>query len=296
MRSLIVGSLFVLGSAVALVLVNGCGGGSDASGLLRVDNGTSSSRLSGRASTPTAPGYLGMKITAIYLGSTVTDGHVPSEATLWFHPDCLVPAGEGDGSKTQDGTQEAHIARCGIEKGGTASNTEHSTVDHQVRTYIDLARPTSEVNAQLAAQALTIRPGTYSYVGIAMSDPGNTGEGEQQDEDGVQTLGQVPSVKFWAGPMGGALDSNNKPPLGSSVRYKATQMWYSAITPVTVAAGDQLEFTLHYDLSQAYWNGNSCTDYPSGVTGGYCHTTQINGINHFIKLPEMTVTVQKVTP
>jgi len=167
-------------------------------------------------------------------------------------------------------------------------------VDHQVQTYIDLARPTAEVNAQLAAQALKVRPGTYKYVGIAMADPRNTGTGDQTDEDGAQTLGQVPSVKLWHSSMGGALDATTKKPtLENSFRYKASQMWYSEITPITINEGDQVEFTLNYDLSNAYWNGDSCSDLPSGVTSYSQCSSSINGKVHFIVLPSMTVTVEK---
>jgi hypothetical protein len=294
---------FICRISFALVFASmsiGCGGKNTAV-LLKMTNATPEALMASydqmnalTASTPTRPGYLGMKVTSIYLGTTMSDGHVPSAATLWFHPDCLVPSGQGDGSTTLDGKKEAHIARCGIEKGGTASNTEHSTVDHQVMTYVDFARPTDEVNAQLAAQALSIKPGTYSYVGIAMSDPGNTAEGAQEDEDGEQTIGSVPSVKFWHSDMGGSLDATTKKPsLDSSARYKAQNIWYSAITPITIAEGDQVEFTISYDLSAAYWNGDDCSDIPIGVTGGYCHDTEINNKRHFIVLPTMTVTVEK---
>lgn len=285
----------LMGAAVsALIFIgSGCGGG--ANGTVKMENKTAqgltlqSHALT--ASARSAPGYLGMKIIAIYLGSTKTDGHVPSETTLWFHPDCLVPAGEGDGSKSASG-KEAHIARCGIEKGGTASNTEKSWVDHQVKSYINLARSTADVNAQLAAEALEIRPGTYKYVAVAMADPGNAAEGAQEDEDGVQTLGQVPSVKFWHSDMGGAL-SNGKPPLEYSARYKSTKVWVSDLAePLVVEAGDKVEFTLSYDLSQAYWNGASCADHLD-QTDYSCSQTPINEKSHFIQLPTLQVSVTK---
>jgi hypothetical protein len=106
-----------------------------AQAIVSLHNRTSESLASAQPMNVATPSHFGMKITAIYLAADIDEdgSNIGSTSMVYLNPDC------------------PSISSC-----------EPSDLN----TYFELALPTSEVNAQVNAQARTISPGTYRYVRI----------------------------------------------------------------------------------------------------------------------------------
>ncbi len=297
-NGLLLGLVRSLLIAVMSVAMTSCGLFEDEFGAAKVEmeNGTAASltaAVSENGLTYSAPTHLGVKLIAVYLSKDVrADGFGPNDNTIYIHPECLVPEGEGDGTKSVTSNKEAHIGRCDVEDGGISSNTEKDKIDLIAKNYLDLSASSESVNDEIAAQGFQVKLDTYRYVTITSGGGGGgQGVGEQVDSDGMTyPAGSMPTVKFWHDGMGGTASD-----MSGAVKFRHS-FGAMAKFPDTleVTEGSKVVVKVSYDLSKAYATGDaSAVSESTKATFDNC--TTVGEKIHCIKIPDMTATVEKVS-
>jgi len=177
--------------ALGLLVLPACGGGAQARLELRNDTGYTGAALRIMdvlpVTTPSSTTHFAMRLSKVYLVPDV-DGHrnpTGPSALLWSNPRCADPAG------------------C---------------------DYFELARPSAEVNADLASQPQPVDAGTYKYVQLEFCAGGPTGPNVSWQGDGMTA-----PHEFMFG-MCGVTSEEISPPL-------------------ELKSGDSVSISLGYDLA-----------------------------------------------
>ncbi|HEY4177947.1 MAG TPA: hypothetical protein VGM90_13965 [Kofleriaceae bacterium] len=184
-----------------------------------------SARTTGGAQLLSDGTELQLKILSVYLAEDVdpaTMNNIGNNAMIWIAPEC-----------------NGVVDTCNV--AGLAQPP-----GPRVTTYFDLARPTAEVNAQLAAQVLPIDAGSYRYARIEMCKV-----------VGAETQPTIPTM-LWAGP-GIAEQSFTSGDCGR------TSLPFDP--PLAIAGGDTIAVTLGYDLGRAIVSGAPAPDSRFGIAG-----------------------------
>lgn len=202
-----------LAAVLTTVAAAACTG--SASARLELTNQTAASpRPPGAAGVLADGTSLRLKLIAAYLAEDVdptTQDNVGQSAMIWLNPEC-----NGD------------ISGCNVSGMALPPGPR---VEH----YFDLARPTSEVNAELSAQDNPIEPSTYRYARVELCKA-----------YGGQTQATVPTL-MWKGP--GMADER------PFVSGDCGRTSLAFDPPLVIAAGDAVTISLGYDLATAVVSG-----------------------------------------
>lgn len=153
---------------------------------------------------------LRLKLLAVYLAEDIdpaTQDNVGPSAMIWLNPAC-----EGD------------VSGCNV--AGMAL-----PVGPRVTQYVDLARPTAEVNAELNSQDAAIEPGTYRYARVELCK-----------SLGGQAQAEIPTL-MWKGP---GMATEQPFVSGDCGR---TSLPFDP--PLVIADGEAVTVSLGYDLGTA---------------------------------------------
>jgi hypothetical protein len=187
-------------AAFALLLAIGC----DRSAVVRVDlkNNTSSSEPSAQELDTLTPARFGVRLSNIYLAEDVdfTSQRSSGDATIVWR-------------------RRSCIEDC---------------------SYIDLARRSEQVNAELETQAVPAKPGTYRYVRLVICHEAPSGPTMEWRPSGMREIREL--THEWC-----ALTSSPIDP------------------PLVLDAGDAVEIALEYDLATAMRTGRVTPRAPAGT-------------------------------
>ncbi|HYX37667.1 MAG TPA: hypothetical protein VE954_31585, partial [Oligoflexus sp.] len=167
-----------------------------------------------------------VKLMNVYLVADVdaqTQANVGSSALIWAAAACPP-------TKSEDGTYQVNS----------------SCTDADV-AYFELARPTSDVNAELNSQGLGVPVGDYRYVrmGFCVNGP------------------KAPNTKFMAEPMSEAFEFSSNVCGVTSAKVDP---------PISVGKDEAVTVSVAYDLSEAVYGGEGASATNCKVEGniGYC--------------------------
>lgn len=202
-------------AALALVLAAACGGsgGAKPQASLKLTNDTPAGAIAPSSS-------LGVKIVAVYLAEDYDPyarETLGRSSLIWLNPEC-----GGD------------VAGCDV-AGAAAS-------PRAVTSFLELARPSVEVNADLRAGVHDVEAGTYRYARVEFCRVGPPDA--------------YPNVK-WQGP------GMSAPELFTGGECSRSSQ--ALAVPLTVADGAAVEIDLAYDLSRVLVSGTPSAELP-GMT------------------------------
>jgi hypothetical protein len=212
--------------------------------------GSATARLEMSNQTPTARSSvladgtsLRLKIIAVYLAQDVdpmTMNNIGDAANIWLNPEC-----NGD-------TEGCNVAGFANPAGP------------RITKYFDLARSSTEVNADLESEDLPVDPGSYKYARVDLCKA-----------VGGETEATVPTM-MWAGPG-----------MASELPFTSGDCGRTSLPfdpPLSLAAGDAVTVDLGYDLSKAI------------VSGAPAPSTQYElvGSDHFYRACEDTSDTSRV--
>jgi hypothetical protein len=218
----------------ALVLAFTLWGCDGASASLRLSNQTPAARSSVLANGTS----LRLKMIAAYLTEDVdpvTMDNLSRSEMIWIDPQC-----GGD------------VAACNVDGFALPAGGPRIT------EYFDLARPTTEINADLSSENLPVAPGTYRYARVELCKAYGASEAS------------VPTM-MWAG-----ADMTAEQPFTSGDCGR-TSLAFDP--PLVLGAGDAVAITLGYDLDRAVVSGTPAPGHPGAVVG----STDTDGSPHVFR-------------
>lgn len=220
-----------------------------ASGQARMGLSNSTSLAVTADPTYFPPTLFGVKITSVSL-STHSDTTQGSGSAIWINPDC--PLIELQDQKTEGEVTTVYkyigVGSCPIAN---------------VKTYLDIARSSDLVNADLNSQFLPILPNkTYNYAQISIC----VGTSDSGDNLKFQTAGMTAASEVRTGTCG----------------FATAQF----ATPVTVDGSTKIKVSLKYDLSRVVY------DYGEGMSNAdYCYFSDDSSVRRCAQIPDLTAEI-----
>jgi hypothetical protein len=241
---------FVLAVAAFGFQSTGCGKGGSATATLKMSNTANpGSSLfwnphpgDTAGLTPSTPTTFKMKLIAAYLAQDIdptTQNNVGGTSMFYLNPDCA-----------------NDIMHCDISAGTAEDGAPYS---HVVTSFFDFAQTSSQVNAALNAQALSIEAASYKYVRLEFCKVNSGNSNNIQWGDGQNA---VKSFK------------RNSCTVNSAVMSPA----------ITVNAGDSVTVSVAYNYANSISTG-------AGATGD--DTTGSGGTTQGFTLPTFTPSATK---
>ncbi len=213
------------------------------------------------ALTDMAPTAYAQKIWHISLRGkmTLADGaEVEAEAVIYGNPACSFPTQQVIQPHTDKPEDiEVLFEYIGIDN-----------ICRNVGEYLELARDSSLVNADLNAQKYPVPPGVWDRV--ALNSIGNDAG--------------APFYKFQAGTMTEAAEVTGTEAGGGITA--------TLPTPIEIAEGDEIELSISYDLSSGVGFGAPGTSDASG--GANCYTQTSDNMEYCVNPIEIVPSAQKV--
>jgi hypothetical protein len=198
-----------------------------------------------------APTMFGVKLAGISL-STDADTTQGSGSAIWVHPDCTKVELEDSKTEGETVTKYKYIGM------GTCLLST-------MKSYLDLARSSDLVNADLNSQHLPILPNkTYNYAhiticsGAADADPGA-------------------NLKFQSSGMSAASEVRTGTCGFTTAKFA---------TPVAVTESTKIKVTLKYDLAKSIY------DYGAGMSqAAYCYFNSDSSVRRCAQIPTLSAEV-----
>ncbi len=192
---------------------------------------------------------LQLRIGAAYLAEDYQDGvgYIGESQVVFASPDCEIAAAEGGA------TEQPHLGKCSIDLG--YESTSGDTITSQPR-FIELARPTDQVLAELQPGRFGIRPGTYRFLSLDMAS--NAVSPPPSGTQDTVEPGSVMNIRFQS--------------TGMDEPYELRDHSFTSViefpTPITIDADDEVEIEMQYNLARAI------VVTPSGSVEGRCTPVQ----------------------